>query len=63
MKQKRRCTSVKLLKRRRTTVKLSCGCYVAFEFKPKNGKYAVLVDYPEGSRLKRETLTHRPPAA
>ena len=59
-KVRREPMSIKLRKNRRSTITLPRGCTIVFVGAPQDGKPAVLVELPDGSTVKHETLT--PPA-
>lgn len=55
--------SIKLRKGRRSIFDLPRGCRIIVEGRPTDGKPAVLVEFPDGTIVRHETLTPPPDAA
>lgn len=62
-KEKTNYASIKLRKGRRSVLKLPRGCQVVIEGKPTDGKPAVTVEFPDGTKITHETLTQPPATA
>lgn len=56
-------TSLKLRKGRRHHCQCPCGRELTLEGKPTDGKPAVIVEFPDGTVVKHETLTNTNPTA
>jgi hypothetical protein len=55
--------SIKLRRNRRTTLHLPRGCTLTIVAASSDGKPAVLVEYPDGTRILHELLTPAVPPA